>query len=415
MAPVGSMVLPLWISSMEKDVNKNNPLNLWLVALILLTFTACNGGPAVTETATDAPKTTSSGFVCPAPEFRVEVTSAELNLFIWTEYLPTETIECFEMVYGIKVLRDEYSSNEDMYDGISGGGSNYDLVLPSDYIVAKIASEGLLQELDHAKLPVMRNFDPNYLDFEFDPGNRYTIPYLVGTDAIVVNTGKVENIPRSWADLWNPEYNGRMVFLDDARAVIGITLLSLGYDVNTTDPAQLEEARKKLIELVPSIKLFDSDSPKTALLAGAADLGMTWTGEAFIARQGNPNIQYVFPSEGVILWQDNWGVLKNAPHPDAAYAWLNYVNQGNIFWMVLRDFPYTNPNTAALDFARDNQMKVLDVNGSETTLAALYTEYMASPITNVSIGNIRNGHRIADVGETALLYYNIWDEVRSGY
>jgi spermidine/putrescine-binding protein len=261
----------------------------------------------------------------------------------------------------------------------------------------------------------MRNFDPNYLDFEFDPGNRYTIPYLTGTDAIVVNTGKVENIPRSWADLWNPEYKGRMVFLDDARAVIGITLLSLGYDVNTTDPAQLEEARKKLIELVPSIKLFDSDSPKTALLAGAADLGMTWTGEAFIARQGNPDIQYIFPSEGVILWQDNWGILKNAPHADAAYAWLNYINQGNIFWMVLRDFPYTNPNAAALEFARNNQMRVLDVNGGETTLAALYTEYMASPITNVSIGNIRNGHRIADVGEAVLLYYNIWDEVRNGY
>jgi spermidine/putrescine-binding protein len=165
---------------------------------------------------------------------------------------------------------------------------------------------------------------------------------------------------------------------------------------------------------VPGIKLFDSDSPKTALLAGAVDLGMTWTGEAFIARQGNPDIQYVFPSEGVILWQDNWGLLKNAPHPDAAYAWLNYINQGNVFWMVLRDFPYTNPNRAALEFARDSQLKAVDVNGTETTLAALYEDYMASPITNVPIGNIRNGHRITDVGEAALLYYNIWDEVRDG-
>ena len=394
-------------------MKKNVPFNLWLSILVCLILAACSSGIVATEIPTNAPKTTSRGYVCPAPEFSMEVTSKELRLFVWTEYVPAEMIECFELVYGIKVSRGEYSSDEDMYDGISGGGSNYDLALPSDYIAAKIGREGLLQELDHARLPVLKNFDPNYLDFEFDPGNRYTIPYLVGTDGIVVNTAAVKNIPKSWSDLWNSEYSGRMVFLDDARAVIGITLLSLGYDVNTTNPAQLEEARDKLTELVPEIKLFDSDSPKTALLAGAADLGMTWTGEAFIAQQGNPNIQYIFPSEGVILWQDNWAMLKNAPHPDAAYAWLNYVNQGNVFWMVLRDFPYTNPNKAALEFAGNNQMKVLDIDGSETTLAALYNAYMASPITNVPIDAIRNGHRIADVGEAAPIYDKIWNEARN--
>jgi spermidine/putrescine-binding protein len=226
-----------------------------------------------------------------------------------------------------------------------------------------------------------------------------------------VNTGTVENVPQSWADLWNPEYAGRLVFLDDPRAVIGITLLTLGYDVNTTDPARLEEARKKLIELVPNIKLFDSDSPKTALLAGAVDLGMTWTGEAFLAQQGNPDIQYIFPTEGVILWQDNWALLKSAPHPDAAYAWLNYINQGNVFWMIIRDWPYTNPNQAALDFAKDNQVKVLDVNGNETTLAALYNAYMSSQITNIPASVIKKGHRVDDVGEATSLYDDIWAEV----
>jgi len=277
-----------------------------------------------------------------------------------------------------------------------------------------MSREDLLQELDHAKLPVLKNFNPNYLDFEFDPGNKYTIPYLVGTDAIVVNTHAVETVPQSWGDLWNSEYAGRLVFLDDARAVIGMTLLALGYAVNTTDPVQLEEARDKLNEIIPNIKVFDSDSPKTALLAGAVDLGMTWTGEAFIAQQGNPDILNVFPTEGAIIWQDNWALLKNAPHPDAAYAWLNYINQGNIFWMVIRDWPYINPNQAALDFARDNPMKVMDVDGNETTLAALYDAYMASPITNVPVNIIKQGHRIVDVGETTLLYENIWDEVRNG-
>jgi len=396
-------------------MNQNKPVKyLWLLIPASLVLAACGSETAVPETATDVPKVTSNGYACPAPEFPTEVTSTELNLFVWTEYIPSEMIECFELIHGVKVRRDEYSSDEDLYNGVSGGGSNYDLILPSDYIAGFMSREDLLQELDHAKLPVLKNFNPNYLDFEFDPGNKYTIPYLVGTDAIVVNTRAVETVPQSWGDLWNSEYAGRLVFLDDSRAVIGMTLLSLGYDVNTTDPVQLEEARKKLNEIIPNIKVFDSDSPKTALLAGAVDLGMTWTGEAFIAQQGNPDILNVFPTEGAIIWQDNWALLKNAPHPDAAYAWLNYINQGNIFWMVIRDWPYINPNQAALDFARDNPMKVMDVDGNETTLAALYDAYMASPITNVPVNIIKQGHRIVDVGEAALLYEDIWAEVRHG-
>jgi spermidine/putrescine-binding protein len=211
----------------------------------------------------------------------------------------------------------------------------------------------------------------------------------------------VENIPQSWADLWKPEYAGRMIFLDDSRAVIGLALLTLGYDVNTTDPTQLEEARKKLVELVPNIKLFDSDSPQTALLTGSAELGMTWTGDAFVAQQENPAIQYIFPTEGAILWQDNWAILKDALHPDTAYAFLNYATQGDISWMILRDFPYTNPNQAALDYAKVNQTKLFDA-------------YMASPITNIPADVIKNGHRLADVGEATSSYDDIWAGVKGG-
>jgi spermidine/putrescine-binding protein len=331
----------------------------------------------------------------------VEVTSKELNLFVWTEYIPPDMQECFELVYGIKVNRDEYSANEEMYAKLSAGSTAYDLVQPTDYIVSLMIRQGLLQELDHAKLPALKNFDPNYLNFPFDPGNKYTIPYQAGTDAIVYNADAVSNPPKSWADLWKPEYAGKMIFLDDSRAVIGATLLTLGYDVNTKDPAQLEEAKKKLAELVPNVKAFDSDSPKTALIAGDVDLGMTWTGEAFLAQQEKPSIQYVYPTEGAIVWQDNWAMPKDAPHADAAYAWLNYTNQGNIFWMMLRDFPYSNPNKAALDYAK-------------TTQADIYKAYMDSPITNTPADAIKNGHRIDDVGDALPIYDQIWTEVKGG-
>jgi spermidine/putrescine-binding protein len=173
----------------------------------------------------------------------------------------------------------------------------------------------------------------------------------------------------------------------------------LGYDVNTTDPAQLEEAKKKLAELVPNIKLFDSDSPKTALIAGDVDLGMTWTGEALLAQQENPAIQYVYPTEGAMVWQDNWAMLKDAPHADAAYAWLNYTMQGDIFWMMIRDFPYTNPNAAAIAFAKTDQPD-------------LYNTYINSPITNTPADVLAKGHRIQDVGDATPLYDNIWVEVK---
>lgn len=383
-------------------MNKNNLLKLLALFVVAsLVLAACGSGGTPESPTAEGPKVTSSGFACPEPEFPAEVTSTELNIFVWTEYIPVEMVECFELVYGIKVNRDEYSSNEEMYAKVSAGGSNYDLVQPTDYIIALMARQGLLQELDKSKLPVLANFDPNYLDFEFDPGNKYTIPYQAGTDAIVVNTDTVENVPQSWADLWKPEYAGRMVFLDDSRATIGLTLLTLGYDVNTTDPAQLEEAKAKLAELVPGIKLFDSDSPKTALIAGDVDLGMTWTAEALLAQQENPAIEYVYPAEGAILWQDNWAMLAGASNADAAYAWLNYTMQGNIFWMMLRDFPYTNPNTAALEYARVNETE-------------LYDAYMASPITNTPAEAIKKGRRIADVGEATPLYDDIWVEVKGG-
>ncbi len=389
-------------------MSKSSTLKMLAIfAIASMILTACGGGagepaatePAATEAGAGEAKVTSSGFECPEPNPRMEVTSTELNLFVWTEYFPQDMLDCFELVYDIKLNRDEYSSNEEMYAKLSAGGTAYDLTQPTDYIVPLMIRQGLLQELDHSKLPNIKNFDENWMDQEFDPGNKYSIPYLAGTDAIIVNTDAVENVPDEWADLWNPEYAGRMIFLDDPRSVIGLTLLTLGYDPNTTDPGQLEEAKAKLAELVPNIKVFDSDSPKTALIAGDVDLGMTWTFEALAAQQENPAIQYIYPKEGAILWQDNWVMLKDAAHTDAAYAWMNYIAQGDVFWLTLIDYTYTNPNKAALEFAKANHTDV-------------YNAYADSPITNPPPEVVAAGHGIQDVGEATPLYDQIWVEVK---
>ncbi len=368
-----------------------------MLALTSLVLAACGGGGGGGGAAVQ--KVTSSGFVCPEPEPKMEVTSKELNLFVWTEYIPTEWKECFELVYGVKINHDEYSANEEMYAKLSAGGSNYDLVQPTDYIISLMIRNGLLQKLDKSKLFILDKLDPAYMNQPFDPGNEYTIPYEAGLDAIIYNADTVANPPTSYADLWNPEYAGKLVLLDDSRVIIGMTLLTLGYDVNTKDPAQLEEAKAKLAELIPGVKLFDSDSPKTALIAGDVDLGIVWTGEAYTANQENPAFTFVYPTEGAIIWQDNWAIPTNAPHLDAAYAWINYTMQGNLFYLMLRDFPYLNPNLAALEYAKANAPD-------------LYNPFMESPITNPPAEAIQKAHRVDDVGDATPLYDKIWTEIK---
>lgn len=365
-------------------------------ALVLtsLLVAACGGKSAKTFV-------TSSGFECPQPEPRMEVSSKELNMFVWTEYIPQDIIECFQLVYDVKINRDEFSSAEEMFSKLSAGGAGYDVVHVSDNVVVPSIRLGLLAKLDHDRLPILSYFNPQYMNLPFDPGNVYTLPYEAGSDAILYNTKTVANPPKSWADLWDPAYEGRIVSIEDSRAIIGLTLLTLGYDVNTTDPAQLEEAKAKLTELMPNIKVFNSDSPKSDLLAGDVDLGIIWTGEAVLVQQENPDFAYVYPKEGSILWQDNWAVAADAPHEDAAYAWLNYSMQPNLFWMMLRDFPYTNPNTAALEYAKVNQSE-------------LYNAYMASTVTNIPAEASANGHFIVDVGEALPLYDRIWTEAKTG-
>jgi len=373
-------------------------LAVFVLASMLLA--ACGGG-ASSSGGGGGDKVTASGFVCPEPQNQMEVTSKELNLFVWTEYIPTEWKECFELVYGVKINHDEYSANEEMYAKLSAGGSNYDLVQPTDYIISLMIRSGMLQKLDKSKLSILDNLDPNYMNQSFDPGNEYTIPYEGGLDAIVYNADTVKTPPTSYADLWNPEYAGRIVLLDDSRVIIGMTLLTLGYDVNTTDKTQLEEAKNKLAELIPGVKLFDSDSPKTALIAGDVDLGIVWTGEAYTANQENPAFTFVYPTEGAVVWQDNWAIPVSAPHLDAAYAWINYTMQGDLFYLMLRDFPYLNPDKAALEFAKANHPD-------------LYDPFVNSPITNPPLEALQKAHRIDDVGDATPLYDQIWTEIKGG-
>ena len=368
-----------------------------LILVVFMLFAAAGCAAKPEESAT---KVTSSGFVCPEPNPRVEFESKEINIFTWAEYVPEDMIDCFGLVYGVKVNADYFSSNEELYTKMSFGENvnPYDVVHPSDYMIGVLIREGLLKKLDQGKLPNTKNLDAGLVSAYGDALD-YLAPYQMGTQAIVYNSETVTNPPTSWADLWNTDYKGRIVAVDDNRVIIGMTLLTLGYDVNSTDEAQLKEAKQKLIELMPNIRVFDSDSPKSPLLAGDVDLGIIWNGEAFLAKQENPAFEYVFPEEGSIIFYDGMGIPTNAPHPDISYAWFNYMMQGDVSWLTLVDYPYTNPNQAALEFAKANHTDV-------------YEAYMASPITNTPADIFAKGHEVKDLGDALLLYDSIWTEIK---
>jgi len=370
---------------------------LSLILIPILILTAC-GSPSTQPAAQT--ESASSDSACPQPSPKVEVTSTELNLYTWSNYIPEDAKTCFEEVYGIKINHDTFASQGELLAKLERGASGYDVVQPSDDMVQLMVGKGLFAELDKSKLPVMSNFNPAFLNPAFDPNNKYSLPYQGGSTGIIYNTKTVTTPPASYADLWNPEYAGHIIAVDDARTMITIALLTLGYDANSTDPAQLDKAKAKLKELTASILVFDSDSPKTALLAGDVDLGVIWSTEAFTATNESSDFAYVYPTEGVILWQDNFSIMKDAPHDAAAYAWLNYLNQADVFWMVMRDNSGANPNAAAVDFAKANQ-------------ADIYNNFMQSNIPNIPAAAVRNGHWLkALTPESASIFDQLWTEVK---
>lgn len=274
----------------------------------------------------------------------------QVNVFIWTEYVSEAAISEFEKDTGIKVNVSTYSSNEDMLAKLkSESEGTYDVILPSDYAIEYLIAQDKLEALDKDKLSNLSNIDPAYLDESFDPGNVYSVPYEGGVACIAVNTAKVDKEITSYADLFDPSLKSQLVVLDDYRAVIGMTERSMGLSMNETDPDTLAQVEEKLLTLKDNIKLYDSDSPKSALISGDCTVGMVWSAEVALAMDENPDIEIVYPTEGAYVFLDNWAIPKGAKNYDAAMEFINYMLSAEAAKMNIEDFPYLCPNKTALE------------------------------------------------------------------
>ncbi len=293
---------------------------------------------------------TAAGMLTGCGASSAQAKNGELNVFIWTEYVSEAAIDAFEKETGIKVNVSTYSSNEDMLAKLkSESEDTYDVLLPSDYTVEYLIAQDKLKELDKEKLPNLANIDEAFLNPSYDPGNVYSVPYEGGVAAIAVNTAKVDKEISSYADLFDPELSGQMVVLDDYRAVIGITERAMGLSMNETDPDTLAKVEEKLLSLKDNVKLYDSDSPKSALISGDCTVGMVWSAEVALSMDENPDIEIVYPSDGAYVFLDNWVVPAGTTHYDEAMMFINYMLSAEAAKMNIEDFPYLCPNTAALE------------------------------------------------------------------
>lgn len=273
--------------------------------------------------------------------------AGELNLFGWSEYVPQSVIDGFTRETGTKVNFETYSSNEELISKLVAGGGRYDLVQPSDYAAEVMIRQKLLLPLEAARLPNRRNLREEFRRRAHDPEDRYTVPYMSGTVGIVVNTERVKTPIRGYRDVFQPQFKHRIVVLNDSREIVTWALQVLGLPINAITPEILAKARPVVAEWVKLVKVFDSDSPKTALLNGDVDLGVVWSGEAALLWNQHKKFQFVLPAEGSHQYVDVLAIPAGAKNAAAAHAFIDYVLRPEVSKLISVAFPYTNPNDAA--------------------------------------------------------------------
>ncbi|ACA31288.1 extracellular solute-binding protein [Histophilus somni] len=273
-------------------------------------------------------------------------------LYTWSEYVPEGLLENFTKETGIKVIASSLESNETMYAKLKtlGKNSGYDVIAPTSYFVSKMAREGMLKELDHSKLPVIKELDPNMLDRPFDKGNKYSLPQLFGATGIGYNTDSQnpEQL-QSWGDLWNPEFANKLQMLDDPRELFNIALLKMGENPNTQDPKVIEKAYQELLKLRPNILVFNSDNPANTFITGETDVGLIWNGSIRVAQNAGVPIKIVYPKEGTMLWIDNLAIPATAKNVESAYKLINYLLSADVSEKLTLEIGYPTSNLNALE------------------------------------------------------------------
>lgn len=252
--------------------------------------------------------------------------NGEVNVANWGDYIDEDTVDSFEEETGIKVNYSTYSDNESLYSTLKNGSASYDVICPSDYMIARMISEDLLDPIDFNNVPNLENLDEEFRSgMEYDPEGAYSIPYLWGVVGLIYNTTMLDYTPTSWDVLWDESLSGQILMFDNSRDAIGIALKSLGYSYNTTNEAEITAAVDKLIQQKPLVQAYVMDQIFDKLEAGEAAVGPYYAGDAVVMMEENPDLACVYPEEGSNYYVDAWCVPKGASNKENAEAFINYM------------------------------------------------------------------------------------------
>ena len=275
----------------------------------------------------------------------------EVNVCSWGEYIDESLIDKFEEETGIKVNYSTAPSNEELYSLLQSGGVNYDVIVPSDYMIARLISEDMLQPLDYSKIPNYEKIDEQYKGLSFDPNNEYTVPYTWGTLGIIYNTTMVDEPITSWEVMFSDEYAGNILLIDNSRDAFGMALYYLGYDVNTTDEHQIREAAQ-LVADAKARGVYDGqgmDEVFQIMEGGNLAIATYYAGDFLSMHENNPDLAFCVPEEGSNWFVDAMCILKNAKNVDEAHEWINFIASTDSNLANMDYIWYASPNAEALE------------------------------------------------------------------
>lgn len=323
--------------------------------------------------------------------------NGEVIVYNWGEYIDPETISMFEEETGIKVVYDEFETNEIMYPKVEAGATAYDVICPSDYMIQKMIDHDLLAEINFDNIPNITNIGQQYFDQskEFDPENKYSVPYCFGTVGILYNKTMVDGPIDSWSVLWDEKYADNILMQDSVRDAFMVSLKLNNFSMNTLDESELEIAKNALIDQKPLVQAYVIDQVRDKMIGGEAAIGVIYSGEAIYTQRENADLEYVIPKEGTNVWIDSWVIPKNAPNKDNAEAFINFMCREDIALMNFEYITYSTPNTAAQALIEDEDIR-------------------NSKIAFPDLGQYENLETFKYLGaEGDTLYNELWKEVKS--
>ena len=323
-----------------------------------------------------------------------------INVYNWGEYIANGTDGSmdvnaeFTRRTGIQVNYTTFDSNESLYSKLAGGGADYDVIFPSEYMVSRLIQEGRLEELNLENIPNFQYVDQQFRNPDYDPGNRYSVPYTWGVVGVFYNTDYIEEVT-SWESLWDGAYAGKILMFDNPRDSFAIAQFRLGQDLNTADPKDWQEAAELLKEQRPLLQGYYMDQIFDKMLSGEAWIAPYYAGDAAILVENSDNIAFAVPEEGTNFFVDSACIPVTASHKREAEEYINFLCDPEIAGANMDYVGYSTPETAAKEY--------LDPEMAESSLYYPDEETLSRTQVFVNLPE-----------ETSRLVDRLWAEVKMG-